>query len=226
MDKTTISVIIPCFNDGANIIPIYKIIKSCQFINEIIIVNDGSNQQTKQILNKLSGIKLVTHPTNLGKSAALKSGFLTSHGDIIIFLDSDLINLQEDDIRSLVNPIISSNYDITLSDRKHETFYNRLIGFSVAFTGDRAMSRKILEKNMDIFNSSGYLIEASINQRFFGKYKIAKVSFNNVYQQSKYSKIGIKGFVDDFKMLINIIKYLGLQNFLFQIKTGLLLPSV
>ena len=93
----TISIIFPAFNEEANIRHTVesarRILPSLAEIWEIIVVNDGSRDQTGKILNDLTleypEVRVLHHPINKGYGAALKSGILTAKHDLIFFSDSD-----------------------------------------------------------------------------------------------------------------------------------------
>lgn len=227
MAKTIVSFVVPCFNEGNRIVPVLKSIKKFSLSKEIIVVDDGSNQKTTDILATIKGIKLITHPKNLGKSQALKTGLLASRSDIVAFVDADLVNLKPSHLLSLTKPIIDNQYDMVISDRQGETIHSRLSGFSIACTGERAFRKKLLLNHIKVFNNYGYLIEAAINQIVFDKYRVAKTIFTGVCQSPKFKKNGfLIGWYQDFKMLFDIFKYLGSKQFFYQLNFVKNIPSI
>ena len=213
-----VSVVIPCFNDGCRIGPVIAEIKKSALVLEIIVVDDGSNAESKNILQKTAGIKLITHPKNLGKSAAMKTGVLAATGEIIAFIDADLKNFTYQHLDSLLSPAIKQQSDMVLGDRTEETWYVRLIGFTLAFTGERAFHRQKLLDNLDVFDAPGYLIEASFNQRFFHNFKVSKVLLNKVGQCGKIIKVGfVEGLTRDMRMFKRIFSFLGIKEFFYQL---------
>lgn len=86
-----ISVIIPCFNEGKKIKKnIEKIKKKLSKDYEVICVNDGSTDDTNEILKTIDGIKVIGYDKNRGKGYAVKYGIQHAKGDLIIFMDADL----------------------------------------------------------------------------------------------------------------------------------------
>jgi len=92
-----ISIVIPCYNEEDNIIPLTEILlKTLKKYNdyEIIFVDDGSYDKTlkkiKEIRNKNKKIKIISFSRNFGHQNAIKAGFDYSTGDCVISLDSDL----------------------------------------------------------------------------------------------------------------------------------------
>ncbi len=85
-----ISIIIPAFNEEGGIEKTIADIR--KYLNEdceLIVVNDGSQDNTGQILQKISGVKVIDHPVNRGYGAALKSGIKKSQGDYVLIIDAD-----------------------------------------------------------------------------------------------------------------------------------------
>ena len=83
-----VSIVIPAKNESGAIGQTLAQIQQLQLAHEIIVVNDGSTDQTKQVAES-AGAKVVTHPYSKGNGAAIKTGARTATGDIIVFMDAD-----------------------------------------------------------------------------------------------------------------------------------------
>lgn len=217
MVQSSISVIVPCYNEGKRIIPVINAIKESHTASEIIIVDDGSDSLTKKILENIKGIKLITHSQNKGKTRAMKTGLDNSSGEIIVFIDSDLKGLLPKHIRLLIQPL-SEGYDMTLGNRQNEALYTKICGFSIAFTGDRAIRRKLLTENAQkIFSVQNYQVEGQLNKILFHDYKVKMVSLKGVGQYSKSKKFGFfKGYAKDIKMFHECLINLGPKELTYQ----------
>jgi len=116
-----ISIIIPCYNEEFSLKKILTKINSIKNLNkEIILVDDGSNVNTKKIINsclqeKLID-KLITLEKNKGKGFALKNGINKANGEIILFQDADL-EYDPDDYEKLVQPIVKNKADVVYGSR-------------------------------------------------------------------------------------------------------------
>lgn len=88
----TLSVIIPVFNEERFIDKILKKVLRQKEVAEIIIINDGSTDKTAQIIKKIKHpkIKIFHHSTNLGKGAAIQTGYKKISSDFVIIQDADL----------------------------------------------------------------------------------------------------------------------------------------
>ena len=87
-----VSVIIPVFNEEKTVAHVVGVIGSLPFIHEVIIVDDASSDSTPDILNGLKGenIRVLTHPENSGKTAAIVTALENVTGEITVIQDADL----------------------------------------------------------------------------------------------------------------------------------------
>jgi len=124
MGKTKkLSIVIPCYNEKATI---NKILAEIDEVNlgktkkEILIIDDGSKDGTRQILNKLAkedkNIKLLFQKVNQGKGAALKRGILESTGDVVVVQDADL-EYDPQEYKRLLYPIERGHADVVYGSR-------------------------------------------------------------------------------------------------------------
>lgn len=102
-----LSIIIPSFNEGKTLEKIVeKVLSSTvSYKRELIIVDDGSRDNTPSILRKLSkkpGVKTIVNPKNLGKGASVSRGLKDARGDIILIQDADL-EYDPQDIKKILN---------------------------------------------------------------------------------------------------------------------------
>lgn len=115
----TVSVIIPAFNEEKTVGSVVKTVKKVDYVDEIIVVDDGSYDNTSRVAEE-AGATVIQHVTNRGKGSAIKTGFKNSNGDIVVFLDADIENLTSDQISKIIQPIINGEADITKTKFKRE----------------------------------------------------------------------------------------------------------
>jgi glycosyltransferase involved in cell wall biosynthesis len=87
-NETKISIIIPVYNEAGNIEDIVSDIKAMYPAHEIIVINDGSTDNTA-VEAQRAGARVFSHPYNIGNGAAIKSGIRVATGDILVFMDGD-----------------------------------------------------------------------------------------------------------------------------------------
>ena len=110
-----ISVILPAKNESAAISQTIAQIQQLQRAHEIIVVNDGSTDNTKEIAEQ-SGATVITHPYSKGNGAAIKTGARAATGDIIVFMDADGQH-DPQDIPKLLEKI-NQGYDLVVGARQ------------------------------------------------------------------------------------------------------------
>ena len=109
-----LSIIIPCYNEKNTIEEIINSVKNCPVIDkEIIVVDDFSTDGTRELLNKFEDIRISFHNKNLGKGAALRTGFQLATGDICIVQDADL-EYDPQELPIVINPILEGKADVVL----------------------------------------------------------------------------------------------------------------
>ncbi len=110
-----ISIVLPAKNESGAIGQTIQNIHALQLAHEIIVVNDGSTDQTKQVAES-AGAKVVTHPYSKGNGAAIKTGARAATGDVIIFMDADGQH-DPNDISRLIEKI-EQGYDLVVGARQ------------------------------------------------------------------------------------------------------------
>src|SRR5437870_5356871 len=115
-----VSVVIPCYNEKDTIEKIVEGVCAAAIESrEIIVVDDGSQDGTQAVLKeKISKLvdKVIYHPVNRGKGAALRSGFAAATGDIILVQDADL-EYSPEDYPVLLEPLMSGKADAVFGSR-------------------------------------------------------------------------------------------------------------
>jgi glycosyltransferase involved in cell wall biosynthesis len=114
-----LSVVIPVFNEKYTITEIVRRVQATRLASEIILVDDGSTDGTRDILKSLEGspgITVLFHEKNRGKGAALRFGFQKTHGDIILIQDADL-EYNPTEYPFLLEPIESGQADVVYGSR-------------------------------------------------------------------------------------------------------------
>ncbi len=117
--ENTVSVIIPAFNESKTVADVVKTALSLDYVTEVIVVDDGSKDNTGEIAKK-AGAKIFSHLRNMGKGSALKTGFKVSKGDIVAFIDADLKNLTSEKVDKIIKPILEDKADITKTKFKRK----------------------------------------------------------------------------------------------------------
>jgi glycosyltransferase involved in cell wall biosynthesis len=140
MNESDISIIIPAFNEAQNIGHLIKSIIERYPGAEIIVINDGSTDNTADEAKK-AGASVYNHPYNIGNGAAIKTGIRHASGDILILMDGDGQHDPED-IKEFLRYM--EHYDMVVGARRNDQhaswrraignwFYNRLASYVAKF---------------------------------------------------------------------------------------------
>ncbi|MEE0942807.1 glycosyltransferase [Methanobrevibacter sp.] len=107
-----VSVIIPAYNEEDTVAKVVEVVRNVSFVDEIIVVNDGSSDKTKEEAIKAGAI-VINHETNKGKGEALYTGYKQAECDVIAFIDADIYNLTSKKVESMIMPILLGDAEIT-----------------------------------------------------------------------------------------------------------------
>ena len=122
-----ISIIIPAYNEeqrlGSTLADTFEYLTAQDYTSEIIVVDDGSNDQTVKIAesfqaqtNEKIKLRVLKNPGNRGKGYAVRNGMLHASGEVHLFMDADLAT-PLDQIPKVINPILNHEYDVVFGSR-------------------------------------------------------------------------------------------------------------
>lgn len=172
----TVSCIIPAFNEESTIKSVIRTVKNARVCDEIIVVDDGSSDNTFRIAES-ENVAVIKHSTNRGKGAAIKTGLKAAKGSMLLFIDADIRNLDGRKIRQMASILKSKTADVvigTYSFNCFQTFteviYRPLMGLFFPevlskitkghLSGERGFAKKILKK---LNLRDGFDLEAIMN---------------------------------------------------------------
>jgi glycosyltransferase involved in cell wall biosynthesis len=140
----SISIVMPAYNEAGIIGKVLNEVLTIEEITEIIVVNDGSTDDTAREVQAYPQVKLVNHPYNIGNGAAVKSGIREATGDFVLLMDGDGQHPPED-IPRLLEYI--DRYDMVVgartkaSDSKlHRDIANRVFNSYASYVVDHPVA--------------------------------------------------------------------------------------
>ncbi len=181
-----LSVIIPVYNEERTVSSIVEIVRSWGKAEEIILVNDGSTDQSLAALVQFKpSIKLITYQTNRGKGYALARAIAESSGEVLMFLDADLVGLTHVDLEAMLKPLAAGRAEMVLGLAR---FWNAG-GFEPfnEITGERVLLRRNVAGHLKRMKKVGYGVELLLND-LHKKKKVVSVRLPHVFILGKLEK--------------------------------------
>jgi glycosyltransferase involved in cell wall biosynthesis len=221
-----LSVIIPVYNEFESIKVILKRVQDQNLAHEIVVVDDGSKDGTRDVLKELDGkggVRVILHERNQGKGAAVRTGMGAAQGDILIIQDADL-EYDPRDIPSLLQPLEEGVADVVYGSRflgraRRVTMFwhqvaNKMLTFMTNIlydtiltdmeTGYKVFRREVLNGMIIRANSFDFEPEftAKILKRRYRIYEVP-ITFNpREYSEGKKIKLH-----DAFTAVWTLLKY-------------------
>jgi glycosyltransferase involved in cell wall biosynthesis len=217
MDSLSVSIILPAKNEEKGLVVILPKLRQLYPDAEIIVVNDGSSDNTQNICDQLS-VKVVKHPYSIGNGAAVKSGARVASGDILVFMDADGQHNPEDVGRMIEK--YGEGYDMVVGARHGNSQAN--LGRSYANRIYNWLASWVVGKKIDDLTSglrlataakfreflyllpNGFSYPTTITMSFFrAGYPVAYLP---IHAGSRQGKSHISPLHDGVKFLLIIFK--------------------
>lgn len=202
--------IIPAYNEERTIGEVIKAVQQVPFIEETIVVSDGSEDQTANVARAL-GAKVINLPENLGKGGAMMVGVESTDADIVLFLDADLIGLQPFHVVDLVLPVLEGRAEMTVGIFGHGRFATDLAQFVAPYlSGQRTVKRELM-KQLSNLELTRFGVEVALTR--FAKtagISVLEVELRDMSHVMKEEKLGVvRGVLARLKMYWEIAKCVG-----------------
>jgi len=206
--KELISIIIPAYNESLRISKtLNKILSFIEDNNdydfEIIVVNDGSNDNTNEVVLSFANVVLIDNKVNKGKGSVIRQGMLSAQGDYLLFSDADLSTPIEE-LEKLLSFI--KDFDIVIGSRalqndlikEHQPFYREIMGKTF-----NLFVQLLVVKGIKDTQCGFKLFKNEVAKKIFGSSKIDGFSFDveTIYLASKFrfkvKEVPVLWFNDD-----------------------------
>lgn len=234
MRYKTLSIIIPVYNERSTIETAISKVLSADTLGlakEVVVVDDGSQDGTKTILKKIeikkTSVKIIYKKKNEGKGAAVKTGALSSSGDIVLIQDADL-EYDPDEYPILLEPFLARDAHVVygsrfISNRPHRVLYfwhyaaniflttlsNMFTNLNITDmeTGFKVFQGDLLRKIAPHLESKKFGFEPEITARI-AKIKNIKVYEVGISYSGRTYEEGKKiGWRDGLRAIFEIIRY-------------------
>ncbi len=205
-----ISAVVPAYNEAARIGAVLRPLVSCPLVDEIIVVDDGSNDGTADVARKF-GVKVVELPENRGKASALDAGVSAAKNDVLLFLDADLVGLRTEHIERLIKAYREGEVDMVVGVFTDGRMNTDLAQFINPFaSGQRIISKALWDRAKEKVHEMDYGIEIALSKLAVKEgWRKEKVKLDGVTHVLKEEKRGFsQGIKERLKMYGDMIKWL------------------
>jgi glycosyltransferase involved in cell wall biosynthesis len=207
-----VTALLPAYNEAKNIAQVLKVLCEVVELGEIIVVDDGSADDTAAIVQAWAGqdprVRLIRHPANRGKGEAVFTGANATRATFLLMVDSDLRGLSPGHIRELIRPVLEGQADMTLGlfrgGQWNTTLSHRLTPW---LTGQRCFRTSLL-RFVSVPAAAGYGVETALTiaARQRG-YRTVKVPWPGVsHPPSEYHRGLLNGVNTRGRMYAQIIR--------------------
>jgi len=143
-----LSVLIPVYNEGGSVADLIERVKRVPVSKEIIVIDDHSTDHTLETLRRIGGIKVLTHASNRGKGAGIRTGLGSATGDVVVIQDADLeYDPAEyvDLLRPFVDPGVDAVYGSRFRGKGDFLFLSRMANYLLTFLTDILFAGRITD---------------------------------------------------------------------------------
>lgn len=201
-----VCVIIPAYNEEQTIAEVVSVVVASPLIDEVIVVSDGSTDQTAERA-EAAGAMVCVRTRRHGKGQALLYALSYTEADVLVFLDADLRGLTLDHLERLVLPVLSGARAMNIGLRDRGGWYTKLALLLPLISGERALRRGIIERIAPEF-LQGLMVEIALNQ-YCQRHKLTfgAVVLSGLSIRTKYEKVGyVRGVLQYLYMSFQIIQ--------------------
>jgi glycosyltransferase involved in cell wall biosynthesis len=210
--KPAVAAIIPTFNEERNVYGVLKVLRNCEILDEIIIVDDGSVDKTIEIVRQFSvmdaRMRIIQHEGNRGKGQAIITGWAATNATYLILLDADLHELTPYHILDLATPVFDHQVDMTLGLFWGGHLNTDLSSWTMPFlTGQRCLRAEILQYvSLQAASGYGFEIALTVAASKHGFHKRIVPLKGVWHPPSEFHRGGLNGIIWRIRMYGQIIR--------------------
>ncbi|MGQ9880090.1 MAG: glycosyltransferase family 2 protein [Armatimonadota bacterium] len=205
-----VTAVIPAYNEETRLPRVLEAVRAASLVDEIVVVSDGSIDDTYEVARHFDGVHALQLPQNLGKGGAMHVGVCHTDAPVIVFLDADLIGLTPAHVDSLVEPVYRGDADMTLGvfrgGRCATDLAQKLFPF---VSGQRAIRRDLFLEVPNV-QFARFGVETQITRwAMRRRWRVQYVPLYGVTHPMKEEKLGrLRGTVARLRMYADIARTL------------------
>jgi len=208
--ETSISCVVCAYNEAERIGAILDAVVGHPALDEIIVVNDGSTDDTLARLAAWPSVRVISYPDNRGKTWAMGQGVAAARGEWIMLLDADLAGVRPRDIDALAAPVLDGRADMSISLRRNSLWLYRVLGLDFV-SGERLLPAEAMAGAAEAMaRLPRWGAEAWLNERALARHlRLAVVDWPTVSNIRKHQKVGLaQGALEELRMTADAVRVL------------------
>jgi len=217
--RPRVTCIVPAYNEQERIGAVVSVVAAHPSIAEVIVVDDGSTDETARVAQSINDVVVLRLGRNSGKTHAVRIGLARATGEYILLVDADLMGLKSKDLTALVEPVLRGDADISISLRRNAPWLWHRIGIDY-ISGERVLPLGLISDRMaELRDLPRFGFEVWLNGICVDENcRIAVVPWEDVDSPIKVSKHGLRrGILADIDMLSDLLRYASPWQLLRQI---------
>ncbi len=207
----SISCVICAFNEADRIAGVLEAAAGHPLLDEVIVVDDGSTDETRQRTCAYADVHLKTLWPNRGKTQALAAGIAAATSDYLMLLDADLDGVTAEDLTALAAPVLSGEADGSISLRGDTLGVYRAMKLDFV-SGERVLPRALFGDPAQTFAGlPRWGCEVFINELIIEQgLRVAVVDWPDVFHTPKHRKVGAwRGVKEEFRMVGDALRVIS-----------------
>ena len=217
------SAIICVYNEEETLKDVIISVSTSEIVNEIVVINDGSTDNTKRIIEELKKnieITDIHFKENKGKGYAMAVGVENATNEIIAFIDADQTNIISGYIEQMINPLIKKECDMVLGYSTVNILSKDVNPLRI-LTGERAMYKKDVTPILDKMKESRFGVETLLYFYFISIGKSIKfIKLIGLKHKVKYKKVSFRKATTNYISEGWEIAYTAMKNYDLMLKSA------
>ncbi len=206
----SMSCVVCAYNEADSLSDILRAVDGHPLFSEVIVVDDGSTDNTADIARTFPDVRLISYAKNCGKTHALSLGITAASGDFLMLIDADLKGLKASNIFALAEPVLAGRAMVSISLRANSLGLYRALGLDFV-SGERVLPAALIKPHVPHMQRlprwgaeafmNGLITQAGL--------PIAVVEWSDVFNIRKAEKIGAwRGALAELSMTADVFRVL------------------
>jgi glycosyltransferase involved in cell wall biosynthesis len=194
ISRLSCTAVVCAYNEQETLSNVLVALVASPLVDEVVVVDDGSVDGTPGVLEEcatLDKVRAIWFQENQGKGCAMAEGILAARGDVVLFVDADLLNLSPNHAARILGPLLRGGADMVIGS---PTGGQNLLGKAFSFrsiSGQRAVYRQDILALVGPIRDSGYGVETLINLYYRKEEKrVRHVTLDDLIHPIKLEKVG------------------------------------